>query len=229
MTCLTGGDSGLVYDFLMSKQGIVDSTCKSYMADAIPEQAYPECFTCMAPPPIADMKCEDLGKGYTTTKFNSQCCVVPKDSYEVYGIQGFTNISQKYRMGGNFDYPSLEREVKREIFLNGPVTTCLDAVPIESHRNGVFRDKNASKQINHLVYVVGWGTNDDGSNYWIVKNSWGIFWCEGGFIRVASDCVGLDKPDNDYVAPYPIGWNCVISKVKGDFKTCPFVGGVIRS
>lgn len=228
MTCLTGGDSGLVYDFIMEKQGIVDSTCKSYVADAKPDQAHPECFTCLVPPPIAHMKCEDLGPGYTETSFNKQCCSVPKDSYSVYKLQGFTNLSQKYKAGLNFDYKALEKEIKKELFLHGPLTTCLDATGIEAHRKGIFNNKNAPKNINHLVYVVGWGTNTDGSNYWIIKNSWGTFWAEDGFIRINSDCSGLNSIDTDYIAPYPFGWNCVMDKVQGNFKKCQYVGNASR-
>lgn len=224
MTCLTGGDSGLVYDFIMRHRGIVDSTCKPYLAEARPHQAIPECYTCNPPPSLSKAKCSSRGDGYKETDFSPQCCVVPEDSYPKYNLQGFNNLTQMYKKpDGTFDFQGLEKAVKREIYLHGPITTCLDAEPIRPYTSGIFTDDKGSKNINHLVYIVGYGKGPDGKTYWIIKNSWGTFWGQGGFININTDCAGLNLSDNDYVAPYPLGWNCVISKTKGVKSSCSYV------
>lgn len=36
----------------------------------------------------------------------------------------------------------------------------------------------------HAVTLIGWGTDEDGNAYWLVRNSWGRHWADGGFFRL---------------------------------------------
>ena len=48
-----------------------------------------------------------------------------------------------------------------------------------------------SMEVDHAVQVVGYGTTDDGVDYWNVKNSWGIHWGDKGFFKIRrghNDC-----------------------------------------
>ncbi|KAK1436718.1 hypothetical protein QVD17_02500 [Tagetes erecta] len=39
-------------------------------------------------------------------------------------------------------------------------------------------------EIQHAMLIVGYDEDPDGTKYWIVKNSWGEGWGEGGYIRM---------------------------------------------
>ena len=49
--------------------------------------------------------------------------------------------------------------------------------------------------LDHVVTVVGWGKEAAGTEYWIVKNSWGSSWGEKGFCRIklGSDACGIER------------------------------------
>lgn len=51
------------------------------------------------------------------------------------------------------------------------------------YRGGIYDNPNCSKEVDHLISLVGYGT-EEGRDYWIIKNSWGAAWGENGFGRL---------------------------------------------
>jgi hypothetical protein len=65
------------------------------------------------------------------------------------------------------------------LLLQGPIALAISAVGWESYSSGVYQCPTNSP-INHAVLLVGFT-----SDYWIIKNSWGSDWGQGGFIYVS--------------------------------------------
>ena len=73
---------------------------------------------------------------------------------------------------------AIERALER-----GPVTTALNAYSpgFMSYTSGVLQNVD-TQNINHAMVIVGY-TED----YWILQNSWGTWWGDQGYIKVAKN------------------------------------------
>ncbi|CAM9436384.1 unnamed protein product [Heterosigma akashiwo] len=77
-----------------------------------------------------------------------------------------------------------ETDMKLALIKNGPMAVAIDATSMEYYTGGIDAGTNCSpRSLDHAVLVVGWGV-EDGTEYWIVKNSWGTVWGEDGYWRV---------------------------------------------
>jgi len=65
--------------------------------------------------------------------------------------------------------------MKKEIYARGPIACSINAAPVDNYTGGIVNEPTASQSTNHVISVVGWGTSDDGSQYWIIRNSWGEY------------------------------------------------------
>lgn len=96
------------------------------------------------------------------------------------------NKFNKYRVGEYANLPNDPVAIQNEIYARGPVTCCVDAGPIVNFSGtGVFAS-NAGSSINHAIAVVGWGVTNDAAKtpYWIMRNSWGEYWGDNGYMKV---------------------------------------------
>jgi len=76
----------------------------------------------------------------------------------------------------------------------GPIAVSVDASTWNSYSKGIYDacDKEKDMDIDHAVQLVGYGT-ESGTDYWIVRNSWGPNWGENGFIRLLRHSDGGDS------------------------------------
>jgi len=92
------------------------------------------------------------------------------------------------------DYGSISGKsaMMREIYNRGPISCGIDANPILKYQSGIARNR-FSLLPDHVISIVGWGTDEKEGLYWIVRNSWGEYWGEQGFVRVASGSMALER------------------------------------
>lgn len=68
-----------------------------------------------------------------------------------------------------------------------PVSIGIDAARLtfQLYGGGVYDDPLCGTNLNHGVLAVGYGKNDVGKDYYKVKNSWGPYWGNHGYILLA--------------------------------------------
>jgi len=155
--------------------------------------------------PHADWTCTDENIARTCSTFPPQGKCVGLKQYPNASISAYGTVSGQEQM-------------MKEIYTRGPIACGIDASPILNYESGIATD--AGEYVDHVVSVVGWGS-DNSTQYWIVRNSWGEYWGEMGYIRVKFGALHLEDecawaelkdftaPENDnQVHCYEGGENC---------------------
>lgn len=117
----------------------------------------------------------DTEKSYPYEAEDDKCRYNPKNSGAT--DRGYVDVES-----GNED------ALKSAIATVGPISVAIDAAheSFQFYSEGVYDEpKCSSEQLDHGVLAVGYGTTDEGVDYWIVKNSWGVSWGDKGYLLMS--------------------------------------------
>jgi len=174
-----GGQPASVYRYAKAN-GIPHASCEQYIAENVQKKTdvcsdFNVCRECTGPPP------EEGETGF------DHCWAI---DYKHYYVSGYKSVKGAKAM-------------KKELVTHGPIACGVHVTnKFEAYTGGIYEEFNLLPMINHEISVVGYGVADDGTEYWIGRNSWGTYWGEQGFfkIRMHKHNLGIE---NDCVAAYP--------------------------
>lgn len=111
--------------------------------------------------------CSDIEYPYTATQ--TSCMNCDKIVY----------ISSCYDVKPN-DQLSLKNAVTIS-----PVSVAIEADTFyfQSYSGGILDSPQCGTNLDHGVLIVGYGT-ENGLDYWLVKNSWGVTWGMNGYVKI---------------------------------------------
>eukprot|EP00210_Caulerpa_lentillifera_P008261 g7883.t1 len=126
-------------------------------------------------------------------------------SESAYSYKGYDDYCQfdSTSTSAKFSNVGLVREddidgAKGALLKYGPLAVSIDAghLDFRFYKSGVFTQPECkASRTNHAVALIGYG-EEDGKQYWHIKNSWSTFWGDKGYIKVDMkyDCGITERP-----------------------------------
>lgn len=126
----------------------------------------------------------------------------------------------------------------QHVYQNGPIAYEI-AVPEDfylDYTNGIYEDKTGDLNVVHDILVTGYGV-ENGTNYWLDRNSWGEVWGENGFFKVVR-CINNIAIESDCAFAVPVdAWTDGVKHnttqkerddLRNDYSNGPYPGMAIQ-
>ena len=121
-------------------------------------------------------------------------------------------ITSSTRVGG---YGGSVDAVKAALAKGPMVTTMTVYSDFITYAGGIYRSVGGEALGGHAISLVGY---DDASRTWIIRNSWGPSWGEGGFARISwDDRSGIGSSNTQFQVPSQSGYVSVVSPADRDY------------
>jgi len=199
--CAGGGASSAFY--YMKQEGIARETCSPYRlrcfnddsgisdsaADSKTSQHRSKHFdsastACPLNPEPANAPCKCLPNIFHFTK-PVECDLLPNSCPKI-------KIPHYFKIAGTAEgstIPLLERHMMQELLTAGPLYVSLLIYddfydPVSWTESGIYVHKRGALIGKHAVAAVGWGTDADSRDYWLLLNSFGNAWQQEGYFKI---------------------------------------------
>ncbi|TNV79062.1 hypothetical protein FGO68_gene11626 [Halteria grandinella] len=97
------------------------------------------------------------------------------------------DLTQKPRPTGPVNVATNNALALKTAIANGPVSVAIEAdtFVFQFYSGGILNSKACGTNLDHGVVAVGYGADASGKPYYIVRNSWGSSWGQGGYVNIA--------------------------------------------
>ena len=125
---------------------------------------------------------------------------VARESYAYTAQDGFCRdvpLTKVASIAGVVELPTNNpQKLMEAVATQGPVSISVAASDFKNYESGIYSG-DCGYVTNHAVVLIGYGADDKGNLYWIVRNSWGEKWGEQGHIRLPRE-PDFSKVNCDY-------------------------------
>eukprot|EP00249_Psilotum_nudum_P001050 c13333_g1_i1 orf=153-1205(+) len=91
----------------------------------------------------------------------------------------------KYFAASAYRIESDPYDIMAEVYSNGPVEVSFSVYEDFAHyKSGVYKYIYGDYMGGHAVKLIGWGTTEEGIDYWLIANSWNQNWGEDGYFKI---------------------------------------------
>ncbi len=115
-----------------------------------------------------------------------------ESNYPYEGVDGTCSkrkaAAKAAAIAGYEDVPANNEAALLQAVARQPVSVGIEGsgYDFRFYKSGVFAG-DCGTELDHAVTAIGYGTAASGAKYWLVKNSWGTSWGEGGYMKMKRD------------------------------------------
>ncbi len=104
---------------------------------------------------------------------NASTCTAPTNAIPHSKIQGYRDVTHA-------SSSALQAAISSQ-----PISICIEAMDtLFRHYQGGVLTNCSYRDTDHCILAIGYGTDAELGDYWLVKNSWGTSWGEAGYARL---------------------------------------------
>mmetsp|Transcript_14991 Transcript_14991/g.26263 ORF Transcript_14991/g.26263 Transcript_14991/m.26263 type:complete len:790 (-) Transcript_14991:36-2405(-) len=209
----SGGSAGEAFYF-MKQHGVAREACSAYRmrcfndesaismpaadyASSTPKSGEYSSSTeaCSEDPNPAEDPCKCLPSVYHLTK-TVECELLP-------GACPKVKIPHYFKIAGILEgntLPQFERHMMQELLSEGPLYVSMFLYedffdPVSWTESGIYQHKHGALLGRHAAAAVGWGTDLNSRDYWLLLNSFGSSWQQEGYFKVLRGATSLKMMD----------------------------------